>query len=101
MAGLTSQLFRSGLSALWFSGAARATSRWTAGKGAILMLHRVQPEARVEFAPNAALSITPRYLERLVCSFRAANLDIVSLDEALQRVAAPGRTRRARRRAPG
>ena len=94
MAGLTSQLFRGGLSALWFSGAARATSRWTAGKGAVLMLHRVQPEAHVELAPKAALSITPRYLERLICSFRAADLDIVSLDEALQRVAAPARTRR-------
>lgn len=94
MAGLTSQLFRSGLSALWFSGAARVASGWTAGKGAVLMLHRVQPKRHEPFAPNAALSITPQYLDSLVRSFRASGLDIVSLDEALQRVAATGRTRR-------
>jgi peptidoglycan/xylan/chitin deacetylase (PgdA/CDA1 family) len=87
MAGLRSQLFRSGLSALWFSGVARAISPLTAGKGAILMLHRVQPaSAHAEFAPNAALSVTPEYLDSLLASFRASGIDVVSLDEALRRL---------------
>ena len=94
MAGLKSQIFRGGLTALWISGGARLASRWTAGKGAVLMLHRVQPTAAERFDPNAALRITPQYLERLLGSFRPAGIDIVSLDEALQRVAARGRTRR-------
>ena len=94
MAGLTSQLFRTGLSALWFSGVARASSFYLAGKGAVLMLHRVQPRTARPFAPNASLSITPSNLERLVASFRQSRLDIVSLDEALERVKTAGRTPR-------
>jgi peptidoglycan/xylan/chitin deacetylase (PgdA/CDA1 family) len=95
MAGITSQLFRVGLSALHASGAARALSRWTAGRGAILMLHRVQPaHLHGAFTPNATLSITPEYLEALVQSFRASDVDIVTLDEALERIAAPRATRR-------
>jgi peptidoglycan/xylan/chitin deacetylase (PgdA/CDA1 family) len=95
MAGYKSQLFRAGLSALHVSGAARALSRWTAGKGAILMLHRVQPASmHGAFTPNASLSITPDYLDALVGSFRAANVDILTLDQALERIA----VRRAGRR---
>ncbi|MEY4582244.1 MAG: hypothetical protein RL701_6947 [Pseudomonadota bacterium] len=94
MPGLKTQLFRTGLSALWFSGVARVLSRVTAGKGAILMLHRVQPATNAAFDPNAALSITPEYLEALVQSFRAAHIDIVSLDEAQRRITTSGHTRR-------
>jgi peptidoglycan/xylan/chitin deacetylase (PgdA/CDA1 family) len=57
-------------------------------------MHRVQPaQLHGAFTPNATLSITPEYLESLVRSFRAANVDIVTLDEALERIAArrPGR----------
>lgn len=94
MIALKSQLFRTGLSALWYSGAARACERWTAGKGAILMLHRVQPIAAAGFSPNARLSISPAYLRALLLGFRAADIDIISLDEALVRVHDPKRTRR-------
>lgn len=96
MAGLKSQLFRSGLSALWFSGVARALSPWAAGKGAILMLHRVQPAStHGAFAPNAALSITPEYLDALLASFRASGIDVVDLDEGLRRLGnGKARTRR-------
>jgi peptidoglycan/xylan/chitin deacetylase (PgdA/CDA1 family) len=94
MAGWRSAVFRVGLSALWYSGLAGVTQGLLGGKGAVLMLHRVQPPAAQPFAPNAALAITPAYLERVLRSFRDAGWDIVSLDEALQRVAAA----RARRR---
>jgi len=94
MIALKSQLFRAGLSALWYSGAARACERWTAGKGAILMLHRVQPEAAGVFSPNARLSISPEYLRALLVGFRAADIDVISLDEALARVRDTKHTRR-------
>jgi peptidoglycan/xylan/chitin deacetylase (PgdA/CDA1 family) len=59
------------------------------------MMHRVQPaQLHGAFTPNATLSITPEYLESLVSSFRAANIDIVTLDEALERIAAPSPSRR-------
>lgn len=89
MAGIKSQLFRSGLSLLWFSGTARAMSPWMAGKGAILMMHRVQPASvHGPFAPNAALSITPEYLDSLLASFRATGIDIIGLDEVVRRLLA-------------
>jgi peptidoglycan/xylan/chitin deacetylase (PgdA/CDA1 family) len=95
MAGIKSQVFRFGLSALWYSGAARVLAPWTAGRGAILMLHRVQPAPVLEqFAPNAALSITPGYLDALLRGFRRDAVDIVGLDEALRRLAAPAGARR-------
>ncbi|HET8931857.1 MAG TPA: polysaccharide deacetylase family protein [Polyangiales bacterium] len=94
MVAIKSKLFRVGLSALWYSGAARALGRWTAGKGALLMLHRVQPGARRAFAPNARLSISPAYLNALLASFRAAEIDVLTLDEALARVHSRRCTRR-------
>jgi peptidoglycan/xylan/chitin deacetylase (PgdA/CDA1 family) len=94
MAGLTSRAFRGGLSALWFSGVASALRPVTAGRGAILMLHRVQPASSGPFSPNAVLSITPQYLSDLLASFGEAGVDVVTLDEALQRVAAPAAARR-------
>lgn len=95
MPGYKSRLFRVGLSALRKTGIARALGPWTAGKGAILMMHRVQPASlHGAFRPNASLSITPEYLDALLTGFRAAAVDVVTLDEALQRLAAPGSTRR-------
>jgi peptidoglycan/xylan/chitin deacetylase (PgdA/CDA1 family) len=94
MIALKSQLFRAGLSALWYSGAARVCERWTAGKGAILMLHRVQPMAAAGFSPNARLSISPEYLRALLLGFRAADIDVISMDEALARVHDTKHTRR-------
>jgi peptidoglycan/xylan/chitin deacetylase (PgdA/CDA1 family) len=87
MAGGKSQWFRYGLSALWFSGVARALAPLLAGRGAILMLHRVQPaRAADEFAPNARLSITPEYLDALLTSLRRDGIDVVQLDEAVARL---------------
>lgn len=94
MTALKTQLFRAGLSALWYSGAARACERWTAGKGAILMLHRVQPRPAAMFAPNARLCISTEYLTKLLAAFRAAGVDVISLDEALLRVHTRKRTPR-------
>lgn len=95
MAGLKSALFRAGLSALWYSGAARLLEPLTAGRGTILMLHRVQPDsAHRRFAPNRALSITPDYLDALLARLRRDAIDVVTLDEGLRRLAVPECRRR-------
>ncbi len=92
MAGIQSELFRIGLSALWYSGVARALEPLTRGRGTILMLHRVQPAgAHPPFAPNRDLSVTPDYLDALLARFRRDGIDAVTLDEALRRLASPAR----------
>ncbi|MCB1547617.1 MAG: polysaccharide deacetylase family protein [Hyphomicrobiaceae bacterium] len=61
--------------------------RW-GGRGIILMLHRVQPApaVRTAFAPNAHLSITPDFLATTIGHIRQSGFDIVSLDEAIERL---------------
>lgn len=91
MAGLKSEIFRIGLSALWYSGVARLLEPLTGGRGTILMLHRVQPEAaHPPFAPSRSLSITPEYLDALLARFRSDRIDMVTLDEAMLRLARGG-----------
>ncbi len=58
------------------------------------MLHRVQPGPVPAFAPNARLTISPEYLHTLLAGFRAANIDVISMDEALARIRSSQRTRR-------
>lgn len=94
MAGLKSGLFRLGLSALWYTGAAKLLEPFTRGVGTILMMHRVQPSAvHGMFAPNRDLSITPDYLDALIRRLRAARIDMVTLDEAIVRLGQPERQR--------
>lgn len=94
MAGLKSDLHRMGLSALWYSGVARALEPLTRGLGTILLLHRVLPsESHAPFAPNRALSIPPEYLDALLARFARDRIDMVTLDEALARLATPGARR--------
>jgi peptidoglycan/xylan/chitin deacetylase (PgdA/CDA1 family) len=58
------------------------------------MLHRVQPGPAPAFAPNARLCISPEYLRALLAGFRAADIDVIGMDEALARVRSSQRTRR-------
>ncbi|MCU0790566.1 MAG: polysaccharide deacetylase family protein [Nitratireductor sp.] len=83
------------LNALFASGA----SLWSphCGLGAILMFHRVNAHPpRRGFAPNAHLVVTPRFLDRLVASLKR-HYDLVSMDEAAQRIREPDRSRDGRR----
>lgn len=59
------------------------------GKGAILTLHHVRPTTSGGFRPNGLLEITPEFLDRALTLIRAEGYDIVSLDEALARLADP------------
>lgn len=64
----------------------RVLAPWTAGRGAILTMHRVRQAPAAAFQPNAHLEITPEFLDRLLAWFRAERIDIVTLDEALGRL---------------
>lgn len=73
--------------------AATGADRWgrgvAQGKGAILTLHHVRPAPPGGFRPNGLLEITPDFLDRALTLIRAEGYDIVSLDEALARLANP------------
>lgn len=71
-------------------GLVRALSK---SRGVIFTLHRVLPETPADFAPNAILQIQPAFLDYVIERLRALDLDIVSLDDALERLAAPGKGR--------
>ena len=85
MTQLSTRCLKAGLSALHFSGVARATraiAPFTGGQGALFMLHHVRPRQPQAFDPNRLLSITPEFLEDVVRYVRRAGFDVVSLDDA-------------------
>ncbi len=67
----------------------RLVQPWTRGKGAILMFHHVRPWVERAYAPNRLLEITPDFLGAVLTHVKALGFDIVSLDEALIRLAHP------------
>lgn len=83
----TQRLFRAALSTLYYAGAHKVAGPFTRGVGQILMLHHVRPETTgPAFAPNRLLSVTPAFLENVIRQVREAGFDIVSLDEAHDRL---------------
>ncbi len=68
------------------TGLHRAAARYTQGLGAVLMFHRVRAPQPGGFAPNRGLEITPDFLDLLLGRLRQ-DFDIVSMDEALARIA--------------
>ena len=71
----------------------RAFAPFTRGIGAILMLHRVRPFDGDPFAPNRLLEIEPAFLDAALTRIRALGHDLVSMDEALRRIAEPSSRR--------
>lgn len=57
------------------------------GVGAILMFHHVRPWSGAAFAPNRLLEITPEFLETTLDVLQAQDIDVVSMDEAVARLA--------------
>lgn len=82
------KLIRTGLEALYFTGAHRLMRPLFGGVGAILMLHHVRPARRDPFQPNRLLEVTPEFLRRVVERLRGTEVDIVSLDEVHRRLTA-------------
>ncbi len=57
------------------------------GRGVILTFHRVRPAQGKAFAPNAMLEITPAFFDAILTRLRENGLALVSLDEAMYRLA--------------
>lgn len=55
--------------------------------GMILMFHHVGPPRSDRLPVNQGLEVTPETLDRVLCSLKAQDYDIVSMDEAPERLA--------------
>lgn len=85
----STKLLKAILDLMHYSGASRLLAPITRGKGIIFTLHHVTPEAPEAFEPNRILKVTPAFLEGVVREVRRQGFEIVSLDEAHRRMAAP------------
>lgn len=83
MSVLRDRVIQMGMGLFGASGAHRLLAPFTRGLGAVIMFHRVRPDACNPFAPNAGLEITPAFLDALLSHLRARSYDILTLDSAL------------------
>lgn len=79
--------------ALWVSRLPGLLRALSGSRGVIFTLHRVLPETPPAFSPNAILQIEPQFLDYVIERVRALGLDIVTLDEAMVRLASPAKGR--------
>jgi len=91
--GLKYAAIRAAFELSWLSGAPRLSRLLSQARGVIFTLHRVLPEPPADFSPNAILQIRPDFLDYCLERLRETGIDIVSLDEALERLAAPKKGR--------
>lgn len=73
------------------TGIAPLVRPWTAGVGAILMLHRVTAAPGKPLAINDHLSIAPAFLDALIADMKRSGYVFVSLDEAVDRLKQGGK----------
>lgn len=85
---------KAGLETLFFTGAHVMARPFLGGLGAILTLHRVKPIRHGKFQPNNLLEVAPEFLEETLSRIRRAGIDIVDLDEAVERLKVSHRSRR-------
>ena len=74
------------LAGLSYTGVDRIYQQIDSELGMILTLHHVGPAPVPEFAPNAHLTIHPEFLESVVALLKRRMIDIISLDEAHERI---------------
>jgi peptidoglycan/xylan/chitin deacetylase (PgdA/CDA1 family) len=94
LTGLKKAAISAGLETLYFSGTHRLARGYLGGLGAILTFHRVRPPRDDPFQPNRHLEVSPGFLDEVVRSLLAADIDIVSIDEARRRLTEGGSARR-------
>jgi hypothetical protein len=87
-------VIRSGLEALYFSGAHRPLGGLWGGVGAILTLHHVRPARDEAFQPNRFLEVTPEFLDHALDELRRQGIELISLDEMHRRIGAADFKRR-------
>ncbi|MGL4637756.1 MAG: polysaccharide deacetylase family protein [Beijerinckiaceae bacterium] len=91
MVDLKHLVFRTGLSALSMTGAARLMAGRTRGCGAVLMFHNVRPHKAQSFDPHRILEITPEYLDAVLTHVKTRGYDIIPLDALPDRMTSKGR----------
>jgi peptidoglycan/xylan/chitin deacetylase (PgdA/CDA1 family) len=90
MARLREKMISAGFALFGATRIHRLAAPLTRGLGAILMFHHVRPWAERDFAPNRLLEITPEFLDAALGFVKARGFEIIGLEAALQRIAAPG-----------
>src|SRR5690606_14193584 len=78
--------FRTALDILWLTQLHRVAGPLTRGSGIVFTLHHVRPREERAFAPNRLLEIPPDFLETVILHLRERDYDIVTLDEAVNRL---------------
>lgn len=84
---------RAAFELLWLTGMPALFRLLSRSRGVILTLHRVLPESPADFSPNAILQVRPDFLDYCLERLRDLGIDIVTLDEALERLASPRKGR--------
>ena len=86
MAGVKTAMMKATMSGLYDTGAHRLLAPYTQGSGVIFTLHHVRPPQAKAFAPNRILEVAPEFLDAVLDQVEEEGLDVVSLDEAAQRL---------------
>lgn len=94
MQEVTTSILKAALSALHYTRLDQALAPMTQGSGVIFMLHHVRPERPAAFAPNRILSVTPEFLTMVIEHVLDRDFDVVSLDEAHDRMLSGKASRR-------
>ncbi len=84
---------RAAFELLWLSRMPALFNLLSQSRGVIFTLHRVLPDEPADFSPNAILQVTPDFLGYVIERVRETGADIVTLDEAVERLAAPAKGR--------
>lgn len=84
------------LGALYHSGLSAAFRPVVGGLGAIFMLHHVFPGGGRPkgFSPNYGLEMEPEFLDSVITLVKHRGMDLVSLDEAVERIKNPSKSAR-------
>jgi peptidoglycan/xylan/chitin deacetylase (PgdA/CDA1 family) len=84
-------LDRTAVELMFRSGTSRAIAKRFGGRGAVFMFHSVVPDRSTCIAPR--LSTSTNFLDRLLASFRRAEIDIISVDDLALRLQSTNRRR--------
>ena len=77
------------LAGLNYSGLDRIYQQLDSELGIILTLHHVRPDSTNKFSPNAHLSVEVEFLEAVIQFLNQRQIEIISLDEANERILQP------------
>ena len=89
MSTATTRNTRRILAGLNYTGLDRIYQQLDSELGMILTLHHVSPDPVPKFSPNAHLTIRPAFLESVIRLLQRREIDIISLDEAYERIKNP------------